>query len=116
MTTSDDAYPEHDKLRAVAPYSQKVGEFLDWLSEQGVALCRRHDHTEDCEPDEYAGGAYRERYTCGYLEGEWVPDAEGTIDRLARFFEIDLQKIEDERRAMLDAIRAERPSSANPGR
>jgi hypothetical protein len=76
-------YPEHDKLKAVQEESQCIGEFLD---------------------------------TCGYTLAKWskephlVDYAElvpvGNIpDILAEYFDIDQNKLEEEKRAMLEKMR-----------
>lgn len=74
------AYPEHDKLATINTESQTCGEFYDWLQEQGYRLC-----FDD-------GGGY-------------TPARANVQDLLAEFFEIDQQKIELEKRAMLDECR-----------
>jgi hypothetical protein len=59
------------------------GEFYDWLQEQGYRLCTipdGYDHT-------------------------YFPTNAFIQDLLAQFFEIDQQKIELEKRAMLDECR-----------
>lgn len=77
------AYPEHEKLAAVKDQSQAIGEFLDWLNGDGVHLARW-----DEEWDRY------------------FPVHESINALLARRFGIDLDRIEAEKRAMLDEIRA----------
>lgn len=74
-------YPEHDKLTAVAADSHKIGEFLEWLTgDRGLTIAR------------FSG---REA-TQGFK-----------IERLlAEYFEIDLGKIEVEKRTMLESLRA----------
>ena len=76
------SYPEHDRLSAVADKSQCVGEFLEWLQEQGITLCAWSD-----EERMYFGAA------------------ESTASMLSRFFEVDLHRLESEKRAMLDEQR-----------
>lgn len=68
-------YPEHNKLRAIAHFSQKIGEFLDWLEEQRIELVHADDKFVDSKEK-----------------------------LLARFFEIDLKKLEDEKRKMLEEV------------
>ncbi len=74
-------YPEHEKMLAVKEESQAIGEFLEY---SGYVLMK-HDH--------------------GY-GGEIVPapvmDSIEVI--LAEYFDIDLTKIEAERRQMLEAL------------
>lgn len=77
-------YPEHEKQRAIVDKSQAIGEFLEWLPSTGIVF------------------------------GKW--DAEGRdrmwatridIEKLlAEYFEIDLEKIEEEKRQMIDEMRA----------
>lgn len=73
-------YPEHDKLNLIKEKSQSIGEFLNWINEQGIHLCRMYDD-----------------YSLHY---------ESTNSLLARFFEIDLVKLEEEKMAMLAKFRA----------
>jgi hypothetical protein len=76
-------FPEHDRLAAISDQSQVISEFLEWAQGRGSLLA-------------YYGrdGALREDHT--------------RVDvLLAEFFDIDLGKIETEKRAMLDTIRKE---------
>jgi len=74
-------YPEHEKLTKVADKSQAIGEFLEWCSaEKGISLANYSDYREDGMP---------------------VPFR----PLLAEFFEIDENVLEQEKRAMLDAMR-----------
>ncbi len=73
-------------MRAVRDQSQKLSEFLAWLDERGIHLCEVMDR--------------------GPREGEFSPLRLGYENLLARYFEIDLKKIEEERRALLDEQRA----------
>lgn len=75
-------YSEHDKLSAISDESQAIGEFLEMC---GYTLC---------ELDEVS-----------YTRPRFVPVAKSMQQILADYFEIDLSKIETEKRAMLDAIR-----------
>ena len=81
---------ECDRLAAVKDESQVIGEFLDWLSVQGIALAKPDEETASLPP-------------CWFL-----PIQEGPEDLLARFFEIDLIKLDDEKRAILAADAAGR--------
>ena len=84
----DEKYPQHNKLHAVVDQSQAIGEFIDWLSdEKGVTL------------------AHHERWE-GYDNPQYVPYRRSIQGLLAEFFDIDLTALDDEKRAMLDAIRA----------
>lgn len=76
-------YPEHEKLSKVRDHSQAIGEFLDWASEKGWSLA------EWDEDDLHL----------------W-PVRKSVQEILAEYFKIDLVKLEDEKRAMLDEIRS----------
>ena len=75
--------PESEKLLAIKDKSQIIGEFLDWLrSEQEVTLCTL-DESED----------------------QFYPVFVSIEDLLAEYFGIDLQKVEQEKVALLEALR-----------
>ena len=92
------AYPEHKKLHAISAKSQAIGDFLEWTR---ATLCEPHHHDEFC----YGDGRGPE---CGFSEGDFVPVRRGIVNMLAEYFDIDQNLLEDEKRAMLDALRAER--------
>lgn len=73
--------PEHERMKAISADSQKLGEFLEWLGEQGVVLAR--------------WGTYEELH----------PDQQSIEKRLAAYFKIDLQKIEAEKMALLESCK-----------
>ena len=82
-------YPEHEKLKKVSDQSQVCGEFLDWL--QGKYVLAKYVET-------------------GTWAGEPVHDLRHANvpvqDLLAEFFGIDQDKIEAEKRAMIEACRS----------
>jgi hypothetical protein len=80
-------YPEHGKLQAIQRESQAIGEFVDWLGTQGIML-GHHVQFED--------------YGTGRTFVPWGGDLQ---DLLAQHFEIDRDKLEAEKRAMLAMIR-----------
>ena len=80
------AYPEHDKLRAIQDKSQCVGGFIEWLSTQGFVICKSSEN--------------------GHGFDEYFPLSMPINTLLAAYFEIDLNRLEDEKCAMLDAQRA----------
>lgn len=88
-------YPEHDKLKAIQEESQTIGEFLDTC---GYQLCEYHQ---------------------GYLEDDdgasrFMP-VRGTVqDILAHYFCIDQNKIDAEKRQMLDEMRTANESRDQP--
>ena len=72
-------YPEHDKLKAVKDKSQAIGEFLEWLhDDRGMVLAERDERND----------LFISPLSIRAL--------------LAEFFEIDEQRLDDEKRAMLD--------------
>lgn len=86
--------PEHDKIKALDGHNQTVGEFLDWLrDEKGYHICEYMERREESEAD------------------EWLPEGYYTINTsterlLAEYFNIDLAVIEQEKRDMLEEMRA----------
>ena len=76
---SDEPYTEHAKLAKISDKSQVIGAFLEWLPHGGYVLARN-------EPD-------------GIIP-TW--DIQGV---LAKYFGIDQDKLENEKRAMLDRQR-----------
>src|SRR5512135_3496653 len=97
MPESEQVFPEHDKLHAVKDRSQSIGEFLEWLqSEKGYVVCERLRTNGDEDEDEDEDDA----------DYELVPANLGVTRLLAEFFKIDLEKLEAEKRQMLDQLRA----------
>jgi hypothetical protein len=88
------ATPECDKIRVVHEKSQLIGEFLDWLSSQNIILAKDSALMEKC-------GECGEEFPVGYL-----PHRESIEQLLARFFNIDLDEAEDERRKILEDLRS----------
>lgn len=81
--------PELDKIVEAAEDSQKIGEFLEWLSEQEIILAEWTG--SDCE---WCG----ESLMCMVQTREQL---------LANYCGIDLVKAEKERQALLDEVKAE---------
>lgn len=79
--------PECEKLSKVSEESNKIARFLNWLQDK-----------KDYDICEYSGNDW-----AGYFN----PVDLSTEQLLAEYFEIDLNKVEDERRALLDWIRSE---------
>lgn len=85
--TSNVETPMLDRMRSVKPESQKIGAFIEWLNENGMPICHL---TKD---DRYGD--------------EMTPIALSIDALLARYFEIDLEKVEEERRSLLDEMRGD---------
>lgn len=75
---------EHEKvIAAKRKGSQEVGEFCDWLQlESGFTICR-HDSLTD----------------------QFMPARETTMQLVAEFYGVDLAKVEEEKRQMLEVMR-----------
>jgi DNA polymerase III epsilon subunit-like protein len=73
--------PEHDKLMKVSELSNEIGKFLDYgLAAQGLTLCEES------------------------RSGRLWPTSRSIPDILARYFGIDQDALEAEKRAMLEAL------------
>ncbi|WKW87105.1 hypothetical protein SEA_NICOLE72_68 [Microbacterium phage Nicole72] len=87
----DALYPEHARLALVSDHSQAIGEFIEWLSsEQGYVIA---EYGTD-EPDDDRS------------EHRLYPVSRPITSWLAQYFNINPAKIEAEKRAMLDSMRA----------
>lgn len=85
MPTTTKPYPktpELDKMKAIKDQSQVIGAFLDSIGQEGICLAE-----------------YSKR-------DELVPVGKSIEKILADYFEIDLDKCEAERRAILEHIRS----------
>ena len=79
------ATPELDKLMALDGENELIGSFLEWLLlERGWDICEQNDF------------------------GDYYPIHLGIEAILSRYFDIDLKKIDVEKRAILDALREQR--------
>lgn len=127
MTT---IYPEHEKLKAVMETSQAIGDFIETLPEMGFQLCERIDQREcawrslrsrggvpqlvcrdgvvvDLDTDEQLHDC-EECDGTGFVDMDepiYLPRMTTTTKILARYFDIDLDVIEAEKRAMLESLR-----------
>ncbi len=72
-------YPEHVKLQAIHEKSQACYDFLQFLSDSGIHL-GRYDN----------------------ISGVLITTVPPIRELLADFFEIDMDKVEAEKRAMID--------------
>lgn len=86
--------PECEKLAAVSKQSNKIGDFLDWLMSKGIVLAEwvenEDEDTSDIMPD---------------LLMSSIRGSNGINKILADYYGIDLDKVEQERRALLDWLR-----------
>ena len=79
--------PECDKIVALQDKTQILSEFVDWLGVNGYAICSLEE-------------------TPGYPKEQWVSLRKSFEQLFADYCEIDLAKAEQERRALLEAIRS----------
>lgn len=82
MSSSIDPYPEHTRQSAVLAEAEAIGRFLDETS--------------------YVLAEFR--MTPGYREEQLMPVTSSVNVILAKYFGIDLAKIETEKRAMIAAM------------
>ena len=80
-------YPEHEKLKEIQERSQAICEFIEWLGSGEAG--KNGEYLEICRLD----GVHPESY---------FEKKEGLV---ARFFDIDLEKLEKEKRQMLAECR-----------
>jgi len=93
------ATPEHEKLHKVQEKSQAIGEFLEWLQgEKKYTICEWLE--TNGEIDEESGDWVHSRYTRIMERVEQL---------LAEYFDINLDVLESEKRAMLDELRRKHP-------
>lgn len=93
-------YPEHDKLMALNGENQTLGLFLEWL-QQRVVFADYHEHTDWCYDE------WEDAPNCELSEGTPYPVHRSIQDWLAEYYGIDQNKLEDEKRQMLEVIRAQ---------
>jgi len=93
---------EVNRMVAVHEKSQAIGEFLEWLkSEKHLTVCERVENAKTVffiENEDKCKNYDKE-------EGAYTPACLDTNKLLAEYFEIDLNKVEKERRKLLGAIR-----------
>lgn len=80
----ENKYPEHDKLEKIVDESRLCGEFLDWLREEYI-LC-------NCDKNKTFDAYY--------------PTGTSNYDILAKYFDINLNKLQQEKEQMLAEIRS----------
>jgi hypothetical protein len=84
--TAAPATPELDRRSKILGESHKIGEFLDWLNQRGIHLATYEEWDE-------------------YRDPMLTPLTVSYERLLADYFEIDLQRVEAERRAILEHLR-----------
>ena len=97
-TTPTVRTPECDKMLAVKDKSQAIGEFITWLREKGVVLAEYHEHTDACGSISWP--------ECGIHSVQPVAYHYDIEQLLVEYFEIDMNKVDQEKRAILEDLRA----------
>lgn len=118
--------PECNKLKAVQPQSQAIGEFVDWLAhEKGIVLAHSHTHTDACYTHGFSKARFRREFKgnaayspeelqdgrcespqCGLQDDELHYAHVGIEKLLADFFGINLKKRAAEQDRLLAWIRS----------
>jgi hypothetical protein len=83
MSIDATKYPQLALMAAVQGQSQSIGEFIEWLGENGMAICASED---------------------GLRGTSFFPIVESAERLLARHFEVDLNAAERERRQVLSEL------------
>ncbi|WP_199031403.1 hypothetical protein [Ralstonia sp. ASV6] len=86
-----DKYPQLAKMEEVHGHSQAIGEFIDWLNENGLTICSSEERIRGVE---------------------FYPVMETTEQLLARHFGVDLGAAERERREVLAEFQASQQKAA----
>ena len=80
MSIDATQFPQLARMQAVQEQSQAIGEFIDWLGQNGMAICTSED---------------------GLRGDRFYPVMAPIEELLARHFGVDLQAAEKERRATI---------------
>lgn len=95
-------YPEHEKLKAVKDDSHKIGEFLEWIDSQQLTICETY---HDPAHARRRLGRPSPGQPCELRDGEYFPTRHSIQTLLAKYFDIDLKKIEEEKQMMIERLR-----------
>jgi hypothetical protein len=107
--------PELDKIKNVHEKSQMIGFFLDWLQGHGFVICRWREEYRNGEPQFIDADTGEEASLLDhnsienpdyeYATEGYYPERLSIEQYLAMYFNIDLDKAEEERRAILEELR-----------
>jgi hypothetical protein len=93
--------PECDKAIAVKEDSQKIGEFLEWLQlEKQMPLCK-YGCDDTCSSILDMTG----NIDCDCNKTTLIRAHTGIEELLAEYFDVDLQKVEREKRRLLAKVK-----------
>jgi len=96
-------YPEHEKLRALEGKNDVVGEFLEWLGQQGYLIAKEREGSTRVEFE--VAEPYGSRWESGRVDVAYWPEQRSTQAWLSAYFGIDEQKLSLEKDEMLRRIR-----------
>lgn len=109
---TEDPYPEHARQAKVLDDARLQGELLEWMQENGYFVCvRLPDICARCGAV-WPKDKCRNCTNCGFSNlflddrHHLVPVGKSINQILAEFHGIDLDRIEEEKRAMLKALRS----------
>jgi len=88
-------YPELEKMRAVREKSMLLSEFVDWLEQNDMRICVRTK----------SNGVYASPYESVPMRYE---------ELFAKFFDIDLKKVDQERELVLEELRLSNERGKKP--
>ncbi len=75
-----DKYPESTRMKEVSEQSQAIGEFIDWMNRNAMQVC------------EWVENKHRKEY---------LPVAMSIEEMLAKYYQINLKRVEEEKQQML---------------
>ena len=102
--TTPPATPMLDKMNAVRDQSQCIGEFLEWLKNQpDYSIRERREFSEERETLTGIVRGTDETYI--YTWTGWLPIRKSIDKLLAEYFDVDLNQMEQEQRALLKYVR-----------
>ena len=90
--------PELDKMLAIKDKSQAIGAFIEWLGHNGMVIARYAS-----KEDEWADEG-EEKVATGIDRGDLLPIL-NSVEMLAKYFQIDLDKVDKEKLAILESLR-----------
>lgn len=116
MSETENKYPEHEKLKKIQDKSQMIGFFLEWLTGE-YRLCQYTDTVNTvyldvlddytAQDDSYDEVMKQAVSNDLYEKGGYLPVPVETPSILAKYFNIDLDKIEKEKQAILLELRGQ---------
>lgn len=92
-------YPECEKMQAVKEQSQELGFFLEWLKNRFTLAEMNYNFRAiitDTDDNEES------------VSGILFPSYKSINQILAEYFEIDLEKVDEEKRQILEEIRSKK--------